>query len=58
MRAGEVVPLSLQLADGSNKERVFAVLYDDEFKILGQHQLAHIAGGLYVYNFYRMPSSA
>jgi hypothetical protein len=57
IKVGDIVPLVLQLADGSHKERAFVTVLDSDFKILFQDELTHVYAGAYKNMEFKMPAS-
>ena len=55
LAAGAIVPLTLQLADGNEKARVYVKVIDPSHDIVFASELPHVAGGLYQIRSFTMP---
>ena len=53
--AGAIVPLTLQLADGNEKARVYVKVLDPNQEIVFASELLHVGGGLYQVRSFAMP---
>lgn len=55
LKKGEIVPVSLQLGDGSTKEQCKAFVYSSDKKLLAEYNLKHFRGGYYYFDELVMP---